>query len=157
MRKATASRERQSGVTLLELLIALLIIGILASVALSSYSSQTIKSRRTDARSAILDLASREEKIFSANNAYSMLPSDLGYGPVGTPFPVLVGSGYYNIAVTVPDPNQAAVTPTTYIITATPVAGSTQANDSACTTLTLNQLGVQGSTGTGTAATCWNN
>jgi type IV pilus assembly protein PilE len=100
-------------------------------------------------------LAGREEKLFSTTNAHSGAASDLGYGAVGTPWPITVGSGYYTVSVAVPDPNQAAVTPTTYAITATPIGS--QVADTTCATLSVNQLGVQSSTGTGTAATCWGN
>ena len=121
---------------------------------MAAYTSQVQKSRRTDARSALLDLAGREEKLFSTTNAYSATPSDLGYAPVGTPFPITVGSGYYQVSVAAPDPNQAGAAGT-YSITATAIG--TQANDAACVTLSVNQLGAQTSTGTGTAATCWQN
>jgi len=144
-----------SGFTLIELVVAMGVVAILATIAVTSYTNQVQKSRRTDARSALLDLAGREEKLFSTNNAYSATPSDLGYAPVGTPFPISVGSGYYTVSVAVPDPNQAATTPTTYSITATAIG--TQANDTTCSTLSVNQTGVQTSTGTGTAATCWGN
>ncbi len=143
------------GFTLIELLVTMAIVTILATIAVTSYSSQVQKSRRTDARSALLDLAGREEKLFSTTNAYSGAPSDLGYAAVGTPWPITVGSGYYTVSVAVPDPNQAAVTPTTYAITATPIGS--QVADTTCATLSVNQLGVQSSTGTGTTATCWGN
>jgi type IV pilus assembly protein PilE len=143
--KITASR----GFTLIELMITVGIVAILATIATVAYTSQTQKSRRTDARSAILDLAGREEKLFTTTNAYSGTPSDLGYAPVGTPFPVTVGSGYYTVTVAVPNP------PVSYLITAT--ATGTQVNDTACTTLSVDQLGNQTSTGTGTASTCWGN
>lgn len=145
---ATARVPRRSaGFTLIELMVGVAIVGILATVALSSYQRQVQKSRRTDARSALLDLAGREEKLFSSTNAYSGTPSDLGYAAVGTPFPITIGSGYYSVNVTVP------TIPTTYLITAT--ATGAQSSDGACLTLTLTQAGVQGSTGSGTAATCW--
>ncbi len=143
------------GFTLIELLVTMVIVSVLATIAVASYSSQVQKSRRTDARSALLDLAGREEKLFSIANAYSAAPSDLGYAPVGTPWPITVGSGYYTVSITVPDPNQAPATPTTYIITATPIG--TQLNDTACTSLSVNQLGVQSSTPAGSTATCWGN
>ncbi len=150
MRKPHTTRIPQRGFTLIELMIVVAIVGILGSIALASYQAQATKSRRTDARSALLDLAGREEKLFSVTNAYTGDPTLLGYtGAIGTSFPV--GSGYYNVLVAVGAP---AIT---YTLTATPIAGSVQANDSACTTLTLNQLGQQGSTGTGTVATCWGN
>jgi type IV pilus assembly protein PilE len=148
MPKTPVNAASNRGFTLIELMIAVAVVSILATIAVASYSSQVQKSRRTDARSALLDLAGREEKLFSTANAYSALPSDLGYGAVGAPWPVTVGSGYYQVTVVTPDASS-------YTITATPLG--TQLNDTTCATLSVNQLGAQTSTGTGTAATCWGN
>ncbi len=147
LKQTTAKKLPSAGFTLIELMITVAVVSILATIAAVSYSTQVQKSRRTDARSALLDLAGREEKLFSTTNAYGDTPAVLGYG-AGT-FPIKVGSGYYNVTVTVPNP------PVTYLITATAIG--TQANDSACLTLSVNQLGQQTSTGTGTAAACWGN
>jgi type IV pilus assembly protein PilE len=152
--KAPANSFSSRGFTLLELLITIAIVAILASIATAAYTSQVQKSRRTDARSALLDLAGREEKLFSTTNAYSDLPSDLGYAAVGVPWPITVGSGYYQVTVFAPDPNQGGVAGT-YLITANAIG--LQAGDTTCTSLSVNQLGAQTSQGTGTAATCWGN
>jgi type IV pilus assembly protein PilE len=140
----------QGGFTLVELMITVAIVAILATIAAVSYTTQVQKSRRTDARSALLDLASREEKLFSTTNAYSALLSDLGYpnGPVG--------SGYYTVAIASPDAaGQPGVSPS-YAITATAI--SSQTGDTQCATLSINQTGLQTSTPTTTpASTCWGN
>lgn len=134
----------QGGFTLVELMITVAIVAILATIATTSYTAQVQKSRRTDARSALLDLASREEKLFSTTNAYSATLSDLGYNSS------TVGSGYYTVAIVVP-----AGTPT-YTITATAI--SSQVGDAQCATLSINQAGLQTSTPTTTpASTCWGN
>ena len=148
MPKAPVNAASNRGFTLIELLIAVAVVSILSTIAVTAYTSQVQKSRRTDARSALLDLAGREEKLFSTANAYSALPSDLGYGAVGVPWPITVGSGYYQVSVTTPDSQS-------YSITATPLGA--QLNDTTCASLSVNQLGAQTSTGTGTAATCWGN
>ena len=148
MPKAPVNAASNRGFTLIELLIAVAVVSILSTIAVTAYTSQVQKSRRTDARSALLDLAGREEKLFSTANAYSALPSDLGYGAVGAPWPITVGSGYYQVTVVVP-------TADTYSIKAAPLG--TQLNDTTCASLSVNQLGAQTSTGTGTAATCWGN
>jgi len=148
MPKAPVNAASNRGFTLIELLIAVAVVSILSTIAVTAYTSQVQKSRRTDARSALLDLAGREEKLFSTANAYSALPSDLGYGAVGAPWPITVGSGYYQVTVVVP-------TADTYSIKATPLG--TQLNDTTCASLSVNQLGAQTSTGSGTAATCWGN
>jgi type IV pilus assembly protein PilE len=153
-----AHKSRAAGFTLIELMIAVAIVGILATIAATSYQSQVMRSRRTDARTAILDLAGREEKLFSTTNVYSQLPSVLGYGTAAA-FPIPVGGSgtyYYNVNVITPDTAQASA-PNTYAITATPIATTSQAGDTACTSLSVNQLGQQASTGTGTVATCWGN
>jgi type IV pilus assembly protein PilE len=151
-------KHRSFGFSLIELMITVALIAMLATLAVSSYSSQVQKSRRTEAKSAVLDLAGREERLFSTTNVYSNLEAYLGYAAAGAttvmtnmPF----GNGYYTLSVAVPDPNQAPLTATTYLITATPVG--TQANDTLCGNFTLNQLGVQGVSGTAAATpgTCW--
>jgi type IV pilus assembly protein PilE len=137
---------RQTGFTLIELMVTVAIVGILATIAATSYNSQVVKSRRTDARSALLDIAGREEKLYSTTNAYGNTAASVGYSTLNP-----VGSGYYSVTIAVPDATQNPAQG--FLITATPIAPQT--GDTACTTLTLNQLGQQGSTGSGTTATCW--
>ena len=143
---------RSRGFTLIELVVAILIIAILGTIALSSYVNQSRKSRRTEARTALLDLAGREERNFSTRNAYSQLQDELGYSTVpGTPFPVTVGSGYYSVTVTV-TAAVPGVSLATFSATATPLGD--QLKDTACTSFTVNQTGAQSATGPG-AANCW--
>jgi type IV pilus assembly protein PilE len=153
-------KAKPAGFTLIELMIAVAIVGILATIAATSYQRQVMQSHRTDARTALLDLAGREEKLFSTTNLYSAIPSVLGYGTATTAVSFPVGSSngtnYYNVLITTPDPNQPA-NPNSYTITATPIAGSPQAADTMCTSLTVNQLGQQTATPAANAATCWSN
>jgi type IV pilus assembly protein PilE len=160
----TYKSQPAAGFTLIELMITVAIVGILATVAATSYSSQMIKSRRTDARNALLDLAGREEKLFSTTNQYSPSPAALGYGTAASfpapPSGIPVGSSgtnYYNVSVVEPDTLYQGGLANSYVIVATPIAGTQQAGDSLCTSLIVNQLGQQTSTGTATAATCWGN
>jgi type IV pilus assembly protein PilE len=154
MKPQSASRVRRAaGFTLVELLTTMVIVGVLASIAVPAYTSQTRKSRRTDARAALLDLAAREERLFSTTNAYSATPADLGYGAAGATFPMNVGSGYYSVAITV-----VAGPPATFTITASPVAGQGQEKDTQCASFTVVQSGRQSalnSAGTDVSSACW--
>jgi type IV pilus assembly protein PilE len=153
-------KAKLAGFTLIELMIAVAIVGILATIAAVSYQRQVMQSHRTDARTALLDLAGREEKLFSTTNQYSGIPSVLGYGTATTAVSFPVGSSngtnYYNVLITTPDPAQPANT-NSYTITATPIPGSPQAADTTCTSLTVNQLGQQTATPVPNTATCWSN
>ena len=143
-------RAALGGFTLVELMITVAIVAILATIATTSYTSQIRKSRRTDARSALLDLAGREEKLFSTTNAYTATLANLGYSSA------TVGSGYYTVTVVSPDPAQPVATQPNYLITATAI--NAQAADAQCTTLSVDQTGKQSYTGTAaTAGTCWGN
>src|ERR1700685_4507865 len=88
------------GFTLVELMITVVILAIIVAVALPSYQAQTQKARRTDARNALLDIAGREERFLSVSNAYSQLPSDVGYAGVW-PQNVTPNS-YYSVSVVAP-------------------------------------------------------
>lgn len=140
------------GFTLVELVVVVLIVSILIAVAIPSYTSSVRKSRRTDAKTALLDLAGREERYFSTNNGtYSAVASSLGYS--GT-FPETVGSGYYQVAAPVVTAGTTTAV-AAFTITATPVGS--QALDTSCASLTINNLGQQTATGTDPNANvdCW--
>jgi type IV pilus assembly protein PilE len=149
----SGSRKHQSlGFTLIELMVTVAIVSILATIAVTSYSSQVLKSRRTEAKSALLDLAGREERLFSTTNAYSNLEASLGYAPAASTAVMTgmaFGNGYYTLTAATGNP------PTTYLLTATPVGN--QLNDALCGAFSLNQLGQQTVSGTSPAATCWGN
>ena len=141
-----AGRVRAAGgFTLIELMIVVAVIGILVAIAYPSYAQYGQKARRVDAKTALLDLGSRQERFFSMNNTYTKTPSDLGYGGA-FPLDVLSGStAYYRLDVT-------AATATGFSATATPV--NAQLSDK-CGTYTLTQLGTQTVSGTLSAAECW--
>jgi type IV pilus assembly protein PilE len=145
---------RVGGFTLVELMITVVILAIIVAIALPSYQAQSQKARRTDARNALLDIAGREERFLSVSNAYSQLPSDVGYGGAAWPQNVTPNS-YYSVTVTVPAPGFPAGTPS-FLVTATPIG--LQVTDTTCATFTVNQIGqqtAQNSGGVDTSTTCW--
>src|SRR5262249_18468294 len=151
MRKMTRAACRSRGFTLVELMVTCVILAIIVGVAMPAYTQQVRKSRRADARNAILDLAGREERFLSVANSYMHVVSDRGFGA----FPVLVTNGFYNLPVAVPDPAYGGNGPS-YIITATPTGA--QAGDTDCARFTVNQVGKQvalNSGGADNTPTCW--
>jgi type IV pilus assembly protein PilE len=157
-----------SGFTLVELMIVVTIVAILAAVGVPMYQSQVQHSRRTDAKTALLDLAGREEKYLTLNNSYTSTATFLGYSNWLSP----VGSGYYMVYVcpgtatstsstSTPCTATGAATGTSFVVAAIPVAGTSQANDSNCQYFAIDNTGTQYSsnstagTGTVTTSTCW--
>jgi type IV pilus assembly protein PilE len=142
--------SRTRGFTLIELVVAMVVVGILAAIAIPSYTNYMRKARRTDAKVALLGLAALEERYFSTSNTYSATPADLGF--TGTTWPQTVGGGYYTVTVS----GVAAATTTTtatYLITAN--ATGSQTADTNCATYTINQAGTRTAT-TNADGLCWN-
>jgi type IV pilus assembly protein PilE len=151
--------SQQKGFTLIELVVAMLIAAILAAIAIPSYSNYVRKAHRTDAKSALLDLASLEERFFSTNNTYTSTWSDLGYS--GGASAISVGSQFYSVAVptfvpaTPPTATTAGV-PAKYTLTATAI--NDQLKDSTCRTYTLDSTGTRtasDASSTDTTSSCW--
>jgi len=146
----------QRGFTLMELLIAVAIVGILAAIAYPSYQRSLQKTRRADCEGALVGLTGAMERHFTVNNSYlgAAVGAAGGGAPnTGTPSiyaatcPIDGGTtAYYNLTIT-------AATNTTYTVQAAPIG--TQANDS-CGNLTLTQANQQQANGgTTMVAQCW--
>jgi type IV pilus assembly protein PilE len=151
MDTAHVSARHAQGFTLIELMVAVLVIAILGAIAMSMYSTSAQHARRTDAKTALMDLAGREERNYSATNTYTTSPASLGYN--GAAFPLTVGSGYYTVNVIAVAP--AAGAAPTYTITA--AAAGSQTADTNCALFTVDQTGKQSSFNSGGAASvgCW--
>lgn len=126
--------NKQKGFNLVELMIVVAIIGILASIAVPSYSNYVLRGKVVDASAQLSDGRIKLEQFFQDYRAY-----DASRG--GTP-PCPAASKYFTYTCT--------ATPTTFLITATGL------NDLAAFSYTINQDNVKTSaTPWGNGATCW--
>jgi type IV pilus assembly protein PilE len=166
MESQQAARS-SGGFTLIELMVVVVIASILISIAVPSYMTQIRQSRRTEAKTAVLDAAGREERFFSTNaSTYTATAANLGYNGLGAANPV--GSGYYYLLVCSPAnsncapglnmPNPPAAP--SYTIVAVAAAGQSQVNDTQCGMFAVDSIGQQYAVTTAAAqntAYCWAN
>lgn len=138
--------------TLLELMIALAIVGILVSMAYPSYSQYVTRAARSDAHIGIQSMAARMERHYAVRNAYTDMPA------------VLSPEGYYTITGVTGIVDESSCTTAVsdntalfaYTITARPVVGGRQAGDDDCHCLLLTSTGVKGAVNsTGLTNDCW--
>jgi type IV pilus assembly protein PilE len=151
--KAHMHPVRAEGFTLIELMITVVVATILLAIAIPSYRSEVLSSRRTDAKTAVLDLAAREQRYYSLQNSFTTSFVNLGYSTAATNS-VTVGSGYYTVSISAPAP--AAGSAPTFTITAA-TAGS-QTADTSCQSYTVDNTGLQkayDSGGTDNTTACW--
>ena len=139
----TTAKRRQHGMTLLELMAVIMVIGILGMIAIPSYRQYVMRAQRTEAKTALMRLQTNQERFYLQNRTYSSDPVALGFA--GS----ITERGTYAITI-------AGADATTYTATATPRAGGAYdlRNDTQCTSFSINAQNVRTATGT-TAATCW--
>lgn len=148
-------RSKAKGFTLIELMIVLVVIAIIAAVAIPAYTSQIRKSRRSDAMTALGDLQLRQERYRAENPTYGTVVQ-VGATASGTSY--TSPGGYYTISVATLSGNcpnnttTAESTSNSYWLQAVPVSGSSQASDTACSTILLKS---ECGTISKTPAACW--
>jgi type IV pilus assembly protein PilE len=140
-------RRSMLGVTLLELMAVVMVIGVLGMIAIPSYRQYTMRAQRTEAKNALLQLQANQERFYLANRTYGDVA-----GLVGANLLAAGGfseRGLYRIAI-------VGANATGYTATATPVAGAIidMTADVQCTSFSITAQGVRTATGTD-AANCW--
>jgi type IV pilus assembly protein PilE len=141
--KTASNRYRLSGFTLIELMIAVLVVAVLMAIAYPSYQTHVVKTRRAAAAACTLELAQFMERYYTTNLTY-----------VNAAVPTMQCrtdlTPHYGMAL-------SNVTASTYTAQAVPKAGSQQATkDTKCATIGIDQLGVKTKSGTAaSAAECW--
>lgn len=144
---------KQSGFTLIELMIVVAIVGILAAIAYPSYQSYVERTGRADGQAKLMEIMQAQERFYSQNQTYT---ANLGAGAGG------LGYGVAANAAVASDERR-------YNITAAACAGGAiancvvlsadavgqQASDTKCGDLTLDSRGTKGEGGTLTVQDCW--
>jgi type IV pilus assembly protein PilE len=130
--------QRAAGFTLIELMIAVIVVGILAAVAYPTFIDSIRKSRRSEAFDALARVQQAQERWRSNNPEYASSPSTLA-------LPGTTAGGYYTVSITTVSTSAGVA----YDATAVAVAGKSQALDSTCT-----RLGVRVVRGTITYGSC---
>ena len=138
-------KTKARGFSLIELMIAVVIVGILAAIAIPSYSNYVARGNRSAAESYILGAANKQEQYMLDARQYATTLALLNLSTA----PTEVSSNY---SISISADNSA--TPPTYTITATPT-GSQASRDTQCGNLTINQSGTKGISGTGSVDSCW--
>jgi len=128
------NRIHHSGFTLIEVMITVAIIGIIASVAIPSYTEHVRKGKRAEGTVALLSTAQTMERCFTLNGRYNHANCPAG--------PITTEKDHYTITI--------ASTATTFTLTATPAFV-----DDNCDTLTYNQANTKTESGSEDLEYCW--
>lgn len=141
---------KSKGFTLIELMITIAIIGIIGAVAYPSYVDSVRKTKRSDARITLTEMAATQERLFTENNSYTNAVSDLGGSSSN--------DSYYAITVANTGCTQTVNSKALYscfALTATAVGD--QLKDTDCKSFTLNHLGQETAKNSSNAANtdCW--
>lgn len=133
-----ADTRAVAGFTLIELMIAIVIVAILATVAFPAYQDSVRSGRRADARNALMQLQIAQERYRGSHTAYadSIAKLSLKAGSEGD---------HYTLSVVSADSNS-------FIVLAEP-KGAQAADD--CGAFAINQNGPMTS-GSYAGADCWN-
>lgn len=133
-------KTTQNGFTLLELLTVITIVSILITIGYPTYTSYIIKTHRTHAQVALLNMATEMERYHTLNSTYQ------GATLVNIHTNVYSEDDQYQLSIN-------AATDHTYLLNAVPQRAQTK--DTACGTLGLNELGEKSVSGNGKTEECW--
>ena len=141
--------RRVAGFTLIEMMVAVVLVSILASIAIPSYRSYLRRGQLAEAFTTLADMRVKLEQYYQDNKFY-------GASPTSSAAPTLPTYGAFPVTgkyFTVDIDNLGGAPSQTYRLIATGSGGNTTGY-----TYTLNQNGIKGTTqfeGQAASAACW--
>lgn len=124
------STKRIAGVSFIELIVVLVIISILGIIGIPSYRGYMQRAQRTEAKDALVRLATNQERFYLGANTYTSNMVNLGFDTSG-----ITEDGFYQLSV--------VSTQLTFTATAQPVAGGGMAADVECASFTIDETGAR--------------
>lgn len=145
-------KQQEHGFTLIELIVAVAIIGLLAAVAIPAYQEYVLQGGRSEGQAKLLEVMQMQERFYSQNQTYT---TNLGVG----------GLAFAGVAAAAAAPSERG----RYLVTAGLCAAGAitncvrlsaapqgaQASDLECATLTIDSRGTKTENGAGNLADCW--
>ena len=136
----TALKGPMRGMSLIELMIVVIIVGILAAISYPSYREFAARATRTEAKSALLKAAVNQERYYLQNNKFSVDLNELGFSSN----PYTSDTGTYVVTVAAPNPASNFTVTATYQLV--------DAEAEKCSEFTIDGRGVKESS---PSADCW--
>ena len=121
------------GFTLIELMIAVAIVGVLVAIAYPSYQNSLVKGTRGAAKAFLLEVAQKEQQYLLDNRTYFSANTEAQFSALGIAIPREV-SQHYTVAAVAPGGN-----PPTFTVTASPTSSRMKGDG----TLTIDQAGAK--------------
>ncbi len=132
------------GLSLLELLVVLLVVGVLVALAVPAYQRHVIRTHRVEAMTELQALLTAQERFHLRHGRYAAEveaapPAGLGLSPA---------TRRYSLSISLAADGQ------TFIATASPLPGP-QSEDEECLTFSTDQRGRRAVSGPGGVEKCW--
>lgn len=144
--------RRLAGFTVLEALTALVVVGILAAIAIPSWRSHLLKSRRADAMAALLAVQKAQDEYFGRHARYASGARLEAAAPEGLGLRTTSAQGFYSIALATDDAGLE------YRATARPISRAGQSGDARCAEFSIDHNGLRRASddaGVDRSADCW--
>jgi type IV pilus assembly protein PilE len=129
-----------NGITLIEFMIVVVVIAVIAAIALPNFREYSARARRAEAKAALLQVATNQERVYLQSNSYTRDMVKLGFPSADCNS---TGSATYQVCVTAADAES---------FTAVATYQKTDSEASKCRTLQIDGRGVKTS---GPLADCW--
>ena len=140
--------RRARGFTLIELVIALVVVGLLLAFAVPAYREQVVSARRAEGKALITEVAARMERCYTRFSAYTNAACT-GILPANSE------DGWYTVPAAGAGADQSTVAAQSFTLRALPQRAQAE-EDTRCGTLTLSNTGVRGQSLTPPAGyDCW--